>query len=201
MHLGFDLDEVIAKTAHMAVDHLNTLYECGFGIDVFENFRFNENSYSTDETVNEAAIKCLEWAVRDEQMLSTVDPYPEAIRTLNIFRRMGHKIFIITNRNKELKEITTLWLNKHRVPFDQLVLTDNEPKSTFARQYRLDCFVDDLIDNLEDMQKGKSPWRKGLVLMTRPWNEKKPIDATKFIRAYDWNDILQNVQIRNRLKG
>lgn len=201
MNLGFDLDEVIAKTAHMAINHLNTLYECELSIDIFENFWFKENTYSIDDTVNKAAIDSLEWSVRDEQMLSLVEPYTEAVRVLNIFRKMGHKIFIITKREKELKEMTTFWLHKHKIPFDKLIVTNHEPKSTFARKYRLDCFVDDLVSNLEDMYKGKAAWRKGLMLMTKPWNEKHYIDTSKFIRANDWNDILQNIQIRNRLKG
>ena len=200
MNLGFDLDEVIAKTAHMSVSHLNEIFECDLDIEVFENFWFRDNTYDEDERINTAAVQCLEWSVKDARMLSSVEPYPEAIKVLNIFRKMGHKIFIVTKREKYLKEDTVKWLHTHKIPFDKLIVTNHEPKSTFARKYRLDCFVDDLEENLEELYKNKATWKKGLMLMSRPWNVNRFIDKSKFIRVDNWNDVLKVIQVQNRFK-
>jgi len=73
-------------------------------------------------------------------------------------------------------------------------------KSDYAKKFNLDCFVDDLEDNLYEMHQSKHRWRKGLLLMSQPWNEELIMDATKYIRVHGWGDIFRCLQMRNRLR-
>jgi len=200
MNFGFDLDEVIAKTAHMAVAHLNDVFNCNYGIEVFKSFVFSENTFSDDEEEQKAAVDTLTWAVLDKRMMSTVKPYNDAVKVINDLKRHGHKIFIITKRSDEFKDTTINWLSKYKINFDRLILTGLSSKGECAKSLQLDCFVDDLESNLYDMYHAKQRWTKGLILMTRPWNEVNYIDASKFSRANSWQDIRKLLSIGNRLK-
>jgi len=200
MNFGFDLDEVIAKTAHMAVGHLNAVCNCNYGIEIFKSFQFNENIFSEDKEEQQLVVDTLVWAVFDKKMMASVKPYEDAVRVINDLKRQGHKIFIITKRPKELTGMTSRWLHSHKVGFDKLVLTGLESKGSFAKRLQLDCFVDDLEENLYDMYIAKRRWNKGLILMTRPWNETDVIDGSKFSRADNWLDIRKLLSIGNRLK-
>lgn len=201
MNLGFDLDEVISHTATMSINHVNDIFECNLDINVFNEYWFDKNKYSDDPEIQKAAVECLEWTINDEKMMMSIEPVEDSIRVLNLFRKMGHKIFILTKRPDILKESTVKWLQQNRIPYDKLALTNGEGKDFWARRWKLDCFVDDLEENLYSMYNGKMRWRKGLMLMTRPWNENSYIDSSKFIRVNNWNDILQQIQIGNRLRG
>jgi len=201
MNLGFDLDEVIAQTAQMAVDHLNYKFDCKFGIEVFKSFEFSENEYSEDFEKQQLAVGELIYAVTDKELMNTVKPYKDAVRILNIFKRSGHKVFIVTKRHKHLTGMTTRWLHKHNISFDKLVLTNTQSKGTVVKQLKLDFFIDDLESNLYEMYKAQSRWKKGLILMTRPWNKDDYIDTSKFTRVHNWNEVLKFVSQGNRLKG
>jgi len=200
MNIGFDLDEVIGKTAHMAVNHLNDVFDTNYTIDVFKNFYFHENVFSDDETEQKAIVETLEWAVFDAKMMDSVQPYEDAVKVINDLKHQGHKIYIITKRHKELTASTIKWLKRHKIKHTKLICTDLKEKSYFASQLRLDCFVDDLEENLLDMYKAQTRWRKGLLLMTRPWNEGHYIDTSKMSRANNWIDIRKYLSLGNRLK-
>ncbi len=200
MRLGFDLDEVIAKTSTMCVEYLNQEFDCNFGIEVFEQYEFDGNQYSDDFEKQKLAVDALEYAIMDVKLMGTMKPYTGAVKALNYLKRKGHKIFIITKRDAYLTGTTRQWLQDHGIPFDKLVLTDRADKGDIARELKLDFFVDDVESNLYELYKAQARWKKGLALMTRPWNENEYIDTTKFTRVSDWNDILKLISQGNRLK-
>lgn len=200
MNIGFDLDEVIAQTAKMALDHLNDVFECEYEFEALRSFNFSENSFSDEKEEQDAAVACLLWAIYDEKMLYRIKPYKEAVKALTTLNHRGHKIFIVTKRANSLKSMTGEWLRVNDIPFYKLVHTNDEPKSKYTLKYNLDCFVDDLESNLLDLYKNQARWKKGLMLMTRPWNEDNYIDRSKFIRVTNWADITRGIDIGNRLK-
>lgn len=200
MNIGIDLDEVICKTAQMAIDHFNIIFETDYGIDVFKKFNFKANIFSADKEVQERAVDCLLWAVSDKYMMNKVEPYTEAIKTINFLKRKGHKIYIITKRQRALQVMTSLWLREHNVNYDKLIVTDSASKAQYANKFKLDCFIDDVEENLYDMYKARKRWKKGLILFTRPWNKDCYIDTSKFIRITSWKEVLKIISIGNRLR-
>ncbi len=133
--------------------------------------------------------------------MSTVKPYKESINIINKLKRQGHKIFIVTKRPVSFTGITKAWLDKNNIKFDKLVLTGDADKGDFARQLKLDFFIDDREDNLYELYSSKARWKKGLVLMSRPWNEDNYIDTNKFTRIKDWSEVFRMVSQGNRLRG
>lgn len=200
MNLGFDLDEVIAQTAQMALNHLNEVFECYYEFDALRSFQFSENFFSDKKVEQDAVVECLIWAVSDEKMMYKVKPYKEAVKALTLLKHQGHKIFIVTKRPSSMKSMTAEWLKVNDIPFNKLIHTNHKPKSEYTLKYSLDCFVDDLESNLLDLYKNQARWKKGLMLMTKPWNENDYIDRSKFIRVNNWTDVLKGVDIGNRLK-
>ena len=75
-----------------------------------------------------------------------VKPLPNAIETLQRFKKEGHYIIIYTARRmrthngnvseiiKEVGELTTTWLQKHNIPYDELI---------FGKPYA-HVYIDDL---------------------------------------------------------
>jgi len=201
MNLGFDLDEVIAQMSLMAINYANDALGTDYTIDVFKNFMFEDNLYFEDEEKQKAMIVLLTEAINKEECTSSILPYDGAVKNLQRLKRQGHDIYIITKRPKNLLDVTSNWLLSHKVPCDKLVLTDNKCKGESAVRFELDMFVDDLEQNLYGMHKSKKRWPKGLLLMTRPWNRDSYIDGSKFIRVHNWDDILRQVGIKNRLRS
>lgn len=200
MNLGFDLDECIGQTAQMAIDHLNDVFQCNFSTDILKSFYFDENEFSDDPDEQKAVVDTLLNAVFNREMMATVKPYPGAVKTLQKLKHQGHKIYIITKRPSEDKEMTVAWLHKHKIPFTGVALTQHSDKSAPANSFNLDFFVDDLDENLYELHRARARWQKGLFLMTRPWNVDKYIDTTKITRLNDWDDVLKAVSIGNRFK-
>lgn len=200
MNLGFDLDEVVGQTAQMAIDHMNDVFSCNFTKDILKSFYFNENDFSDDPDEQKAVVDTLLSAVFNPDMMAKVEPYPGAVKTIQKLKHQGHKIYIVTKRPTKDKEMTIDWLHKNKIPYDGVALTQHQGKGPVAVKFNLDFFVDDLEDNLYELYNAKARWRKGLFLMTRPWNVDKYIDTTKITRLDDWNGILKAVSIGNRLK-
>lgn len=201
MNLGFDLDEVISQTSQMAVDYLNAQHGTLFTIEVFKSFLFDENTYSEDGEEQELIVNTLLDAIFNEELMSNLKPYPEAVKTLNLFKKQGHKIFIITKRPIKQTGLTVNWLRSNNISFDKLILTDNKDKGIYAKKFKLDCFVDDLQENLYDLYKAKARWTKNLVLMTRPWNIQEATDPSKIKRVHGWTDIIKHISISNRFRS
>jgi len=200
MNLGFDLDEVIAQTATMAVEHTNEIYQCNLTTDVLKSFYFDENTYSEDSDKQKAVEETLLKAVSNPELMATIKPYPGAVRVLNKLKHQGHKIFIVTKRDKKDTLMTIEWLRANDIPFHKVAVTHMEEKGFFANKFRLDFFVDDLEWNLYELHSARKLWKKGLFLMTRPWNEGNYVDTSKITRVNGWNQILQAVGIGNRLR-
>jgi len=200
MNLGFDLDEVISKTAHMAIDYCN--YELGTNAKVedLNHFWFQKNIFTANEEKQKAMCSAMTWAVHSEDMLATVKPYKNAVKCLNILNKSGHKIYIITKREHDFKDSTATWLCHNNIPFTKLVMTDGNEKGQHIKKYKLDCYVDDCLPNLEEMAQAQLRWRKGLMVLTRPWNSWLNFNPDIITRVNTWQDIIRNIEIGNRLK-
>lgn len=200
MNIGFDLDGVIAQTSEMLIESVNTKFGSTLPIETFKKYKLEDNIYSEDKALNKQAIIYLQRMIVTPKRLKSIEPYPESVKIINKLKKAGHKIYIITSRPIKFKELTAVWLRQHGIPFDDFVLTNGLTKGDYAVKFKLDCFVDDLEDNLYDMYRAKRRWKKGLLLMTQPWNEDIIMDASKYIRVHGWGDIFRCLQMRNRLR-
>ncbi len=198
MRLGFDLDEVVVDLASEFEIHLESTYGIEWPIDCFIHYGFVECIFSNDEELNARIVADMISIANDIDFQFKAKPIEGAIEVLHKLKKAGHKLYFITSRPKQNQPMTFKWLRKNNVPFDELaVVGQTQPKGTFGRRYSLDMYVDDLHNHLESMLHYKKRWKKGLLLMNKPWNTDY-IDGSKFKRVYDWYDILRHVGVANR---
>jgi uncharacterized HAD superfamily protein len=62
----------------------------------------------------------------EAERMSTVEPYPDALKVLNKWYDEGHIITFFTSRTDEHKERTEKWLKKHGFKYHGLLL--NKPR-------------------------------------------------------------------------
>ena len=198
MRLGFDLDEVVVDLTTRFQAYLESTYGIEWPIDCFVDYNFVDCVFHHDEEFNQRIVTDMLFQANDATFQFEAEPFPEAVDVLQRLKRAGHKIYFITSRPKQNQPLTFRWLRKYDVPFDALkVIGHDTPKGFYGRQLHLDMFVDDLHKHLESMWRYKKKWRKGLLLLDKPWNSDY-IDGSRFTRVKNWKEILRHVGIANR---
>lgn len=198
MRLGFDLDEVVVNLAEEFDIYLQSTYGIEWPIGCFVYYNFTDCVFHHDEEYNTRIAEDMIRVANDPDFQFQAKPFPEAREVLQSFRRSGHKIYFISSRPKQNQPSTFRWLRQNDIPFDDIkVIGHSEEKGFYGRQLNLDMFVDDLEKHLESMWRYKKRWRKGLLLLEKPWNSHY-YDGSRFIKVRTWKEILRHVGIQNR---
>ncbi|WP_035337647.1 phosphoheptose isomerase [Dokdonia sp. PRO95] len=58
----------------------------------------------------------------EPERMSTCEPFPDALKTLNKWHDEGHIICFFTSRTEEHRAVTTEWLNRHGFKFHSLLM-------------------------------------------------------------------------------
>ena len=198
MKLGFDLDEVVVDLSRIIIDFLQSEYGLEWTLDCFKTYRMEDNTFFPESEELDTKVRKEVLAIlKSHEELFKAKPMEGAQEALQKFKRSGHKLFFITARSKTNQHLTFKWLRKYDIPFDKLIMVGDKPKGINGKRYALDMFVDDQVCNLESMYQYKKRWRKGLLLFDKPWNLAS-INSERFIRVFNWEEILRHVGIANR---
>jgi uncharacterized HAD superfamily protein len=206
MRLGFDLDGVVVDLHSVLIKYLKEEFDVTWSHENFTDLHIYKLIFDADD--KERNKKIQEGAfnfVFDNKCQFSAPPYKEAINVIKQLKRAGNSIHFITARHVEHKYDTAKWLRKYKVPFDSLNHVGSEhdigkhaiDKGMIGRALNLDFYIDDEERHLESMIRYKKRWRKGLVLLDKPWNSDY-IDGSKFIRLKTWEDVLRHLGIKNR---
>ncbi len=72
---------------------------------------------------------------------------------LKKLKKEGHKVFIITLRTDSEIKYTKQWLQQHNISeFEEIINTNNGPKSEACKKINLDLFIDDYPTMLEELK-------------------------------------------------
>ncbi len=197
MRLGFDLDEVVVNLTAEFEKYLGIEYGIEWPIDYFCNYNFAQCRFHEDEDYNKRIIKDMYRVVNDADFQFQSEPFEEARKALHRLKRLGHKIYFLTSRPTQNQPLTFRWLRQNDIPFDVLDVLGKQPKGPLGLKYKLDMYVDDLERHLESMWTYKKRWRKGLLLLDKPWNSDH-IDGSRFKRIKNWKEILRHMGVQNR---
>lgn len=199
MKLGFDLDEVVVDLLSELKKYLYSNYGMEWPAkNCFVYYDFAECTFHCDEDLNKRITEDMINLANDANFQFQAFPHKDAVKAIQKLKKIGHKIYFITSRPKQNQPLTFKWLRKYNVPFDGLeVIGQNEPKGFYGRKHNLDMYVDDLLFHLESMFEYKKRWKKGLLLIDKPWNNDY-LDINKFKRVYTWQEILRCVGVSNR---
>jgi len=198
MYFGFDLDEVVVDLTKEIEEYLLVTYGIKWPVDCFVKYDFVDCEFSENENDNLQIRNELISLVNNPEFQFTAKPVIGAREALQAMKKAGHKIYFITCRPKQNQPLTFRWLRQNGIPFDGLyVLGNSADKGRYAKLLKLDMYVDDLERHLESMWIVKNRWRKGLLLLDKPWNGAY-IDGSKFTRVKNWQEILRHVGVQNR---
>lgn len=191
LNLGFDLDEVVVNITGEIEKHLKDTYDIYWPAEYFKEYGLIDGTYHKDEKLNKT-IQADLWKVANlPEFQFEAEPFDGAKNSLSLLKEGGNKIFFITSRPKKNRTLTIKWLEKHDIPFDDLiVLGHDEEKGVYGHKLNLDMFVDDLEKHLVSMSNHKKIWSKGLLLFNRPWNTKD----TRFNRMKNWKEIVKHIE-------
>ena len=191
LNLGFDLDEVIVNLTDELEKYLEVKYNIYWPAEYFNQYGLTDCVYHSDEEFNKVIQKDLCREVNSPEFQLVAKPFNGAKKALQLFKNVGHKIYLITARPKRNEASTKQWLKQNNIPFDELiVLEHDEEKGMYGNQLELDMFVDDLEKHLISMSTHKKIWKKGLLLFDRPWNT----NNTRFNRVKGWKEIINHVK-------
>lgn len=130
-------------------------------------------------------------------------PRTGAIESLESFNSLGYDIVIVTGRPPYAKDLTEEWLEKHQIPFHDLLFADKYsrmfPAVPSAAAISLEALAQmDFCFAVEDSgymagflsQRLQTP----VALMDRPWNRTSQyLDASSLDlvnRCMDWNEVM-----------
>ena len=125
------------------------------------------------------------WSKYYKQIMARALPQPGAAQTISLLRRNGIEIYLITARMEKYRELTTGWLNKYNVQFDNLIMTREKAKACVKNQ--IDLMVEDEPENCESIAEYKP-----VLCMTYKYNE--CLEGRKnIIRVANWVEIYNEV--------
>jgi uncharacterized HAD superfamily protein len=179
LHLGFDIDGVIANFATPFTEIVNKKY--GVALNPADIYTFDLSLILgiPKEERNQIITETLQ---QQNLPLNT-----GAKEILNRLHNEGHKIYLLTARFPSLIELTNKWLNANEIPYKQLLLLNGGEKY-LAKIDPLDLVVEDSLEEAL-LWSQKVP---NVLLYNQPWNKTLNVkNLTK--RVYGWGQIYREV--------
>lgn len=115
-----------------------------------------------------------------EKMHEESLPLPYAIETIQELKNI-HRITFMTARPEKYRQITEEWLEKYKVPYDQLIMT--EGKLNRFIEERGDVLIDDSPHYAQQFEDRQLP----MIIMDYPYNS--TISGHFLRRVSTWKDI------------
>lgn len=175
MNIGFDIDDTIANYAKLKVLYAQAYDKAkasGKGIQNINKWVTYGMFDWTDEQKKEY----------ESQTVGALYPFlkPEfdGLQMMNLLRKEGHKIYLITRRGVDgfsKKKSTVNWLKELNVPYDKLVMNELD-KVQYMLKHNIEVYVDDSFTKCIEAEKaGIFAIQKSCFLH----NEKRNIESLK----------------------
>lgn len=113
----------------------------------------------------------IEW-LGDEENYKDLNPIFGGISLLNDLKSKGYYILLITSRPKSLQKVTTDWLKKYYLDYDELFFGKDKVEVTKSFQHlndnkKVSIFIDDHLPTLRAMRES---FKFPCVCWSQPWN-------------------------------
>jgi uncharacterized HAD superfamily protein len=188
MNIGIDLDDTIADTAKGFLKY-------GIKFNKEENIAhkikdcewdFDKAFGWTEENMYQFFDKYL------QNVFETIKPKKDAIKVINLLKKEGNKIIIITARSsKHLQgtyEICKKWFEKYKIQVDKIIIDGND-KAIECKNNKINIFIDDGIYHCE---KVFNELRIPVLLMNSKYNKDYRNENIK--RVFSWKEIYEEIE-------
>lgn len=174
MRIGIDIDQTIVNTVEVALTYAEK-YKKDLKLKKYEDFYTEEGfKFYTKYLV---------------EILSDVSLYPGVNKALNILKEKGFELVFITARGSQYEfdftydheGVTKETFKKYKVPYDKIIFKCY-PKGSTAFSEKIDYFIDDKEENLDDVAKYGIKCLKKVEDLD---------DVSKHLKFTNWDDILE----------
>jgi len=179
LRLGIDLDGVVADFNSGWVERYNR--DFGADLNVEQIVEWDAPTHLTHFSSMGEFWKWARTCGEGRSLFRPLRPYPDALESLRLLRRRGHKIVILTTKPGFAIHDTFAWLSEHEVPTTEVHILDD--KTTVA----CDVYLDDADHNLEALSVTHPD--AGTCRFVRPWNSPAP----GLVDVESWAEFLSHV--------
>lgn len=174
MRLGIDVDETIVNTSEVALNYAEK-YRSELNLKNLEDLLTGEGfDFYTKYLV---------------EILSNVSLFPGVNKALNTLKEKGFELIFITARGSQYEfdfsydheGVTKETFKKYKVPHDKIIFKCY-PKGEMAFSEKIDYFIDDKEENLDDVAK------YGIKCLKKVEDIN---DVSKHLKFTNWDDILE----------
>ena len=183
MRIGIDIDDTMADTFDYLIPYISEFFD----VDI-NSLKDNNISYSN--LPEEMKKRELEFAKKYYDKVIPNTPFKDKVAEyINKIKELGHKIIIITARDKTLYtdeyKTTIEELNNNRINYDKLIC--NFDKAKVCKIEKIDLYIDDSIENCNKVSE--------LGIETILFNSKSNIkDKTNLYRVDNWKEIYEKIK-------
>lgn len=183
MRIGMDIDDTMTDT----FDYLMPYIAEFFKVDI--NY-LKDNNISYSNLPEKMKERELEFAKKYYDNVIPNTPFkPKVADCINKIKDLGHKIIVITARDKSLYtdeyKTTIKELKDNNINYDKLICDFD--KATVCKTEKIDLFIDDSIENCTKVDK--------LGIETILFNSKSNIKVeTNLVRVNNWEEIYEKIK-------
>lgn len=183
MRIGVDIDGVLANVLPLWLAQLNTTYkkevtgQAGMNFDAAAAYGLSYDQLEKFYVENENLL------------IEQAEPMPGAANYLAMLMD-EHQIYLVSARNTYQYDRTMVWLAKHRIPFDDLILLGSTDKRQTCLECGLEIFVEDSMDNAIKLSSHGIP----VLLFDAPYNQAELLIGME--RCFSWAEIYQKIRGR-----
>ena len=185
LRIGVDIDDTMADTFDYVIPYIAEF----FGVDI--NY-LKDNNISYSNLPKEMKERESEFAKKYYDRVIPNTPFkPKVAQYIDKIRDLGHKIIVITVRDKTLYtdeyKTTIEELNKNKIHYDKLICDFDKAK--VCKSEKIDLFIDDSIENCKKV--------KELGIETILFDNKSNIkERTDLERVNNWKDIYEKIKVK-----
>lgn len=180
MRIGVDIDGVLADSLPLWIEELNRFFN--------KNRRLEEiNLYDICQTYGITTTELDDFLVQKGRFLMSA-PLPVTGASQYLCKiKQNHQIYIVTAREEQYGPETRAWLNRHGLPYDELLLLGSHEKKETCLAKNLNILVEDTLEIGLKVSAAGVP----VLLMDAPYNQ-GPLPKLVY-RARSWDEVYQNI--------
>lgn len=191
MRLGFDIDGVVSRSVEKVLELLGEMYNRKWTNNDIYCYSFEKICFVEDDELNKRIVKDLIRLVNNSDVQSMFEPYEEAVKYLRKYEKDGHSLHFVSARPTE-EDNTVGWFRKWNIPFDSIHHTVSG-KGSVVRSLKLDCFIEDSIECLNEIMKyNRENTRILYFLLDKTYNV--CYINNRVIRIHSWEQFNQHLE-------
>lgn len=177
MKIAIDVDGVLAEQISPALEAIDS-----------DHHMTKSDIQRWDQPIPEAETnikEVIEKNLQDMEFVLSMSAISGAIEGMKDLQRLGHSLYIITDRPSSARLATKEWIIQQGIPFDKITHTNGKSKAESDAR----VLIDDYPKNIDEFA-GKS--RYGL-LFSQPWNESYQLTGRNQYRVRDWTEVVSKI--------